>query len=73
MEMLAQQELDRTMKKLAAGNDHQQTLTEFSTRLINKLTHYPTLGLRKIAGDDREELLSLAQYLFNTPTDQNIL
>jgi glutamyl-tRNA reductase len=73
MEELAQQELERTLKKLKAGTDHHETLTEFSTRLINKLTHYPTTGLRKMAWDDREDLLSLAQYLFTTTTDQNIL
>jgi glutamyl-tRNA reductase len=70
MHELAQQELQRTLKKLDSGGDQNQILTEFSERLINKLTHYPTAGLRQIAWDDRSDLLSLAHYLFNTTTDQ---
>lgn len=70
MQQLAQEELQRTFKKLASGQDHHNALTEFSERLLNKLTHYPTTGLKQIAWDNREDLLSLAQYLFNTTTDQ---
>jgi glutamyl-tRNA reductase len=69
MQKLAQDELQRTLKKLSSGQDHGQALTEFSERLINKLTHYPTTGLRQMAWDDRADLLSLAQYLFNTTID----
>lgn len=65
MEQLAQKELERTVKKLAQGYDQHTLLTEFSTRLIKKLTHHPTAGLKKIAADDRDDLLSLAHYLFN--------
>lgn len=70
MQVLAQNELQRTLKKLASGQDQQKALTEFSERLINKLTHYPTTGLRQMAWDDKSDLLSLAQYLFKTTTDQ---
>lgn len=69
MEELAQHELKRTLKKLELGLDPQQTLSEFSTRLVNKLTHHPTTGLRKMAWDDREDLLSFAQYLFISTTE----
>ncbi len=70
MHSLAQKEVERTLKKMAQGQDQQQLLHEFSERLINKLTHYPTTGLRQIAVDDREDLLSLASYLFNTTADK---
>lgn len=70
MKELAQQELERTLKKLAAGQSHHESLTEFSERLMNKLIHYPTTGLKQMAWDNREDLLALTQYLFNTTTDQ---
>lgn len=66
MQNLAQQELERAIKKLSLGHSQQSVLNEFSERLVNKLTHNPTAGLRQIAWDGREDLLSLAQYLFNT-------
>jgi glutamyl-tRNA reductase len=71
MQDLAQQELQRALKKLSAGQNHHTVLNEFSERLLNKLTHTPTSGLKQIAWDGREDLLSLAQYLFNTTTCQS--
>lgn len=68
MKDIAQHELDRAIKKLSAGHSHHTVLNEFSERLVNKLTHNPTLGLKKIAWEDRDDLLTLAQYLFNTTT-----
>ncbi len=68
MQSLAQQELERALKKLSSGQNQQAVINEFSERLVNKLTHHPTTGLRQIAWDGREDLLSLAQYLFNTNT-----
>ncbi len=65
MQDLAQQELQRAMKKLATGQCQLSVLTEFSERLVKKLTHAPSVGLRRAAWDDREELLDLAHYLFN--------
>lgn len=68
MQSLAQQELQRALKKISAGMQHDAVLSEFSERLVNKLTHSPTTALRQIAWDGREDLLSLAQYLFNSTT-----
>ncbi|KTD21519.1 glutamyl tRNA reductase [Legionella lansingensis] len=65
MQNLAQQELQRAQSKLSAGHDQTMVLKEFCERLVNKLTHHPTVGLRHAAWDGREELLDLAQYLFN--------
>jgi glutamyl-tRNA reductase len=71
MQALAQEELQRAMKKLSAGHCQQIVLNEFSERLVNKLTHTPTTGLRQIAKDGREDLFTLAQYLFNTTKYQS--
>ncbi|TAL66028.1 MAG: glutamyl-tRNA reductase [Legionella sp.] len=68
MQNLAHIELERALKKLSKGHNQQTVLNEFSERLVKKLTHNPTTGLRKIARDGREDILTLAQYLFN-PND----
>ncbi|CEG57715.1 glutamyl-tRNA reductase [Legionella fallonii] len=70
MQLLAQQELQRAFKKLSSGHNQHTVLNEFSERLVSKLIHNPTSGLRQLAWDGREDLLSLAQYLFNTTNCQ---
>ena len=65
MQTLAHQELQRAMQKLSAGKCQFSVLEEFSERLVNKLTHTPTIGLRHAAWDNRQELLDLAQYLLD--------
>ncbi|CDZ76952.1 Glutamyl-tRNA reductase [Legionella massiliensis] len=70
MQNLARYELQRAQGKLSSGCNQEQVLLEFCDRLVNKLTHYPTVGLRQAAWDGREELLDLAQYLFNSPQTQ---
>ncbi|CEK09902.1 glutamyl-tRNA reductase [Legionella hackeliae] len=69
MQDLAQKELQRAQDKLSAGYNQTMVLHEFCERLVNKLTHHPTVGLRQAAWDGREELLDLAQYLFNPSSD----
>lgn len=69
MQEIAQQELLRAQQKLAAGHCQMSVLNEFTARLVNKLTHNPTVGLREAARDNRKDLLELAQYLFKTTTD----
>ncbi|MFY7698212.1 MAG: glutamyl-tRNA reductase [Legionella sp.] len=69
MQELAQIELQRAIQKLAAGECQVNVLTEFSERLVNKLTHTPTVGLRQAARDERLELLDLAQYLLKGSVD----
>ena len=73
MQTLAQEELKRAMQKLSTGHCQFSVLTEFSERLINKLTHTPTIGLRRAALDNHEGLLELTHYLFNTSLDNTVL
>lgn len=70
MQDLAEQELKRAQTKLSAGYSQDDVLRELSARLVNKLTHQPTIGLRQAAWDGREELLDLAHYLFKPPVTQ---
>lgn len=76
MQKLAHHELERALQKLSAGYDQKTVLTEFSSRIVQKLTHLPTSGLREVAKEDHESLLQLAQHLFNTSrsrhTDEKI-
>jgi glutamyl-tRNA reductase len=70
MSHLAHNELQRAMNKLEAGHCHHSVLNEFSERLVNKLTHGPTVGLRQMAWDDQADILRLAQYLFHQQSNQ---
>ena len=72
MQDLAQFELQRAMQQLSSGQCQYTVLTEFSSRLVNKLTHRPTVGLRQAARDDRSELLDFARYLLNTSAEPSI-
>ncbi|MCC5014021.1 MULTISPECIES: glutamyl-tRNA reductase [unclassified Legionella] len=65
MQVVAQKELQRAQDKLSAGHCQDSVLSEFCERLVNKLVHHPTVGLRQAALDGREELFDLAHYLFN--------
>ena len=65
MQTVAQQELQRAIQKLSAGHCQFSVLEEFGERLVNKLTHTPTIGLQQAAWDNREELLDLAKYLLD--------
>lgn len=68
MQSLAQNELDRALKQLALGHCQQSVLHEFTQRLVNKLSHNPTVGFKNLAWHDREDLLTLAQSLFSPTT-----
>lgn len=69
MQSQAEEELQRAQAKLTAGFNQDDVLREFCTRLVNKLSHNPTVGLKKAAWDGREDLLSLTHYLFNSSQD----
>ncbi|WP_131781296.1 glutamyl-tRNA reductase [Legionella gresilensis] len=69
MQLLAEEELHRAKTKLSSGLNQDLVLREFCDRLVNKLTHHPTIGLKQAAWDGRQELLDLTHYLFNTEND----
>lgn len=72
MQHLAQQELQRAMQKISSGKCQYSVLEEFSERLVNKLTHMPTVGLKRAAGKNRDELLDLAKYLLDHSSYEEI-
>jgi len=69
MKYLAEQELIRAQQKLSLGKCQHHVLAEFGERLVNKLTHLPTVGLREAAFKDRTDLLDLVQTLLNKMPD----
>ena len=69
MQELAQTEIERAQQKMANGQCQTSVMNEFASRLINKLTHNPTIGLKAAATENRRDLLELAQYLFQSQTD----
>ncbi len=73
MKSLAQDELQRAKKKLSSGKCQHSVLNELCERLVNKLTHIPTRGLRKVAFEDRTDLIDLLHSLLNKkPENANI-
>lgn len=67
MKDIAQSEVQRAHQKLEAGHCQYQVVNELSERLIQKLMHYPTVGMQQAASDERHDILELAQYLFRHP------
>ena len=65
MKSIAQNEVLRAQQKLEAGQCQYQVLEELSERLLQKLMHHPTVGIQQAACEDRQDLLELADYLFN--------
>jgi glutamyl-tRNA reductase len=65
MQNLAQDEVRRAHQKLASGHCQYQVVEELSERLMQKLMHQPTVGLQKAAIDEKNDVLEMAQYLFN--------
>lgn len=66
METLADAELKRAIDKLSGGHCQFQVLEELKKRLLKKLIHTPTTGLREAAEDNRHDLLELFSYVLQT-------
>ena len=69
MQELAEQELQRARRKLSSGQPQHDVLDELCQRLVNKLTHAPTLSLRHAASTHHETWWDEAQLLFNEAMD----
>lgn len=66
MNTIAEQELTRITRRLRSNAvNPEEALAELKYRLVNKLAHKPTVGLKRAARDNRDDLLSLVSYLFN--------
>lgn len=60
----AELEMQRAIKKFKSGElNIEDTMQEFKHRLLNKLIHQPSIGLKRAAIDEREDVLALISYL----------
>lgn len=65
MQELGRYEMERSLARLNKGQNSEQVIQELCERLMNKLLHQPSAGLREAAWDGREDLLELARYIYN--------
>ena len=63
--------LQVAQKQLASGKEPSQVIQDLARALTNKLVHDPSVQLSRAAYDGREELLDLAQELFNLNADKS--
>jgi len=54
----------RALRKLAAGNDPEQVITQLANTLTKRILHLPSTRLRQAAEDQDDELLRAANRLF---------
>lgn len=57
-------ELEKAMRKLAAGTSAEEALKMLAHNLTNKLVHEPSTHMRQAGHDGREDLLEAARELF---------
>jgi glutamyl-tRNA reductase len=68
----AAQELEKAQRMLASGKPPDEVLQRFAHALTNKWLHQPTVQLRRASAEGRDELLQLAQELYQlAPPDRN--
>lgn len=60
----AHKEIERALTRIHNGDNIENCFEEFAHRLIHKITHQPTVGLRRAARDGRQDVLDLTSYLF---------
>ena len=59
------QELQRALKGLEKGDDANAVLESLARAITNKLTHAPSVQMKKASSEGRDELLKLTQELFD--------
>ncbi len=70
-DVIREEALQLAQKQLASGKDPAQVLQELARAITNKLVHDPSVQLNRAAYDGRNELLDMAQELFNLNSDNN--
>lgn len=63
LQSYASSELSRAMNQLAAGQDAAQVLERFQQSLLKKILHAPSVQLRRLAAERREDALRIARIL----------
>jgi len=63
-EQLRDAEVDKALRSLEKGGDPRDVVRELARLLTNKLLHAPSVQMKKASADGREELIHLAEQLF---------
>jgi glutamyl-tRNA reductase len=63
---MGDKEIKRTLSRIKHGElEVEDAMKELTNRLINKLAHKPTVGLKRAASDSEQDILTLFSYLFD--------
>ncbi|MBU2711282.1 glutamyl-tRNA reductase [Zooshikella harenae] len=65
-DMLKEAELEKAQRQLKNGADPEAVLAQFARALTNKLTHAPSVQIKKAGAEGRMDLVNWAQHLFET-------
>jgi len=71
-ELLRDAELEKALRQLEKGEDPQQVLRELARLLTNKLLHSPSVQLKKASADGHNELIQLAEQLFELEASNEV-
>lgn len=71
-ELLRDAELEKALRQLEKGEDPQQVLRELARLLTNKLIHSPSVQLKKASADGHNELIQLAEQLFELEASNEV-
>ena len=63
-ESIRDNELNKALKSLEKGEDAEKVLETLARLLTNKLIHSPSVQMKKASAEGRNELVALAQELF---------
>jgi len=61
VQMHADAELQRALRQLESGQDPAEILQRFQSSLVNKILHAPSVQMRRLAAERREEALRIAR------------
>lgn len=70
LELLRDAELVKARAEIVRGGDPAQAMEKMSQALLNKILHDPSVLLRQMAAEGREDLLAFARTLFAVQDDQ---
>jgi glutamyl-tRNA reductase len=62
--------VEKALRRLQAGQNAEQVLSQLASTLTNRILHEPTQRLREAAEEQRYEILKAADWLFRSKTSQ---
>jgi len=70
MEQIRDDEVRRAVQLLAQGQDPEQVITHLARALTNKITHQPSMHLRRAGFEGRDDILVIAKELLGLDDDK---